>query len=282
MLTVHHLNAWVAYVNNGDKLSLYPDSLWNKPNLPAIGERGFKPGTIGYIPTKLGYLNSEWYVWLSPNTDAVIFKSFTQTPICVLVNSDNAEPTISPAQFKSLISKFNYSEEFSVERQVKGTIRKSFMEEALGIKARDNAIKDSINGYTYYFDNAFLLSAVPEDGLSEFARRAKGTDIFNIIKANASIKHNNNSDINREINFQFWCLANMPPEHFRLAYNGRYNYNIALIWFALYGVENNAKLSDFMFYVPDAETFDVSGDSIIMRWGSNIFVFENDILVNVK
>lgn len=279
---IHYANAWVAYINDGDKFSLYPDSLWGKPNLPIIGEEGFKPGTIGYIPTKLGFLGDEWYVWLSANTDAVVFKSFTQMPICVLINTDNSDPHLTSRQFQELVAKFNYNESFSVERAAKGVVRKSFMEEALGVKAVNNAISDSTNGYTYYFENGYLSSADPLDGLTEFARRAKGSQIFDIIQNNAVRKHGNGALALKEINFQFWCIANMPPEHFRLAYNNRFNYNIALVWFALYGVENNAQLSDFMAYVPDAETIEVSKDSIIMGWGSNLFIFKNDILVSVK
>lgn len=279
---IHYANAWIAYINDGEKFSLYPDSLWCKESLSIIGEEGFKPGTIGYIPTKLGFLEGEWYAWLSPNTDAVVFKSFTQTPICVLINTDNSDLHLTSQQFQELVSKFNYNESFSVEHAAKGVVRKSFMEEALGVKALNNIISDSTNGYTYYFENGYLSSAEPLDGLTEFARSAKGSRIFEIIQNNAVRKHGNGSLALKEINFQFWCIANMPPEHFRLAYNDRFNYNIALVWFALYGVENNARLSDFVIYVPDAETIEVSKESIIMGWSSNLFIFKNDILVNVK
>lgn len=280
LVSAQYLNAWVAYVNDGDKFSLYPDSLWKDSNLPNIGEREFKPGTIGYIPTKLGFLNDEWYMWMTDSLEVVVFRAFSQIPICALVNTNHGK--FDKKDLENLKSGFDYQDKFSVERTAAGIVRMSFMEETLGTKAIDNQITDNENGYKYYFKNGYLSSAEPLDGLTEFARRAKGSQIFDIIQNNAVRKHGNGPLALKEINFQFWCIANMPPEHFRLAYNNRFNYNIALVWFALYGVENNAQLSDFMAYVPDADTIEVSKDSIIMSWGNNLFIFKNDTLVSVK
>lgn len=278
--SVHCLSAWTAYINDGDTFNLYPDSLWKDSNLPNIGVREFKPGTIGYIPTKMGFLDDEWYIWTTDSLDVIVFRAFSQTPICVLVNTNGGK--FDQKDLEHLKSGFDYRDNFSVERAAAGLVRLSFMEETIGTKVVDNQMRDNENGYTYYFENGYLSSAEPLDGLTEFARRAKGSQIFDIIQNNAVRKHGNGSLALKEINFQFWCIANMPPEHFRLAYNNRFNYNIALVWFALYGVENNAQLSDFMTYVPDAETIEVSKDSIIMGWGSNLFIFKNDILVSVK
>lgn len=278
-VSAHCANAWVAYVNDGDKFSLCPDSLWNKSSLPIIGEDGFKPGTVGYIPTKLGFLKDEWYIWMTDRLDVVVFRAFSQIPICALVNTGDGK--FDEKDLECLKRGFDYQDEFSVERAASGMVRLSFMEETLGTKAVDNQIMDNENGYRYYFVNGYLSSAEPLDGLTEFARRAKGSLIFDIIQTNAVRKHGVGALALKEINFQFWCIANMPSEHFRLAYNNRFNYNIALVWFALYGVENKAQLSDFMTHVPDAETIEVSKDSIIMSWGSNIFIFKNDILVSV-
>lgn len=280
IMTTYYLNAWTAYVNDGNRLSLYPDSLWKDSTLPNIGVSEFKPGTIGYIPTKLGFLNDEWYMWMTDSLEVIVFRAFSQTPICVLVNTSDGK--FEQKDLERLKSRFDYRDNFSVEKAVEGTVRLSFMEETIGTKVVDNQIKDIENGYMYYFKNGYLSSAEPLDGLTEFARRAKGSQIFDIIQNNAIRKHGDGPLALKEINFQFWCIANMPPEHFRLAYNNRFNYNVALVWFALYGVENNAQLSEFMAYVPDAEAIEVSKDSIIMSWGSNLFIFKNDILVSVK
>lgn len=274
--------SWTAYVYNGEDFSLYPDSLWSDKKLPCIGEEQFNPGTIGYLPTKLNYLSGEWYMWMTPNTDAIIFKAFTQTPICMLLNTEKNMPSISMYDYKHIIWDFDYKKTFDVYRTAKKKVRKEFMEEALGVTADDNCLRDTVNGFDYFFKDGYLASVKAADGLEKYAKMFKGSEIFNIIQANARAKHANESDVLREINFQFDCMAEMPPNHFKLAYNNKYNYNIALIWFALYGVKNRAQLSDFMICVPDAEILEVNSDSIIMSWDTTVFVFKDDVLVTVK
>ncbi len=274
--------SWTAYKYDNGVFALYPDSLWSNKDLPLVGSPGFKPGAIGYIPAKLGYLDDEWYVWTNENIDAVVFKAFTQTPICVLINAENKSNQLNEKEYEKLISDFNYNNEFNVERAVRGKIRQTFMEEALHQTATDNCIVDDTSQFKYVFKDGYLINAESLDGLVGLARRFKGTDIFRIIQKNALDKHNDTILALKEVNFQFYCLERMAPEHFRLAYNDVYDYNIALVWFSLYGVANKAKLSEFMMCVPDAKPLDISTGSVTLGWGSNIFVFENDILIAVK
>ena len=74
----------------------------------------------------------------------------------------------------------------------------------------------------------------------------------------------------------------MPVEHIKLAYNQVYDYNIALVWFSIYGVSNEGELEDFQLIAPDATPIDIAENKITMTWGSNIFYFENGVLKSVK
>lgn len=270
---------WTAFLNKGGNFELYADSLWRGETLPKIGD--FKPGTLGYIPSKLGYQHGEWYTWLSPNSDAVIFKSFTKKPICVLVSSDEKPQNFSHQQYEKIISTFDYDKDFKLGFTLKKKIRQSFLEDVIGHKAVKGILTDSINGYKYSFENGYLSSAESLDGLSETARSLKGSRIFSIIEKNAEAKHYDRSQIIDEINAQCWYFANLPEEYVQLAENDVYNYNFALIWFALYGVESNTTLKEFLFLVPDAQTVSISQRRVVMNCGANMFVFQNDVLTKV-
>lgn len=271
--------SWVGYIKtNGGNFELYPNNSWCDDDLPAIGEEEYKPGTIGYIPTKLGYLSDEWYMWLTCDMEVVIFKSFSTDIIAILLNS---EKEISDSLINSLLEGFNYNKEFKIEDALRGKIRQCFIEEVLHKKAVEGKIVDEINGYTYAFTNGLISSWAANDGIQGYAKEFKDTPLFEMIKSNAKRKHTLDKDAIEEINFQFECFAKMQPHQIKLAYNKNLNYNIALVWFALYGVAAQAPLNKFLLCVPDAEPIDIATNSITLKWGSNLFKFDNEVLTEV-
>ena len=167
--------SWTAYIydDNKDVFTLYPDSLWSAKNLPLAGEDEFRPGTIGYIPTKLGYLEDEWYMWFDENNDVVVFKAFTQVPICALVTTEFPNGLLGKDEYNNLISGFDYKATFKIDRAIKGKIRQKFMEKALGQTAVDNCIADNVNQFRYYFKDGYLIDAESYDGLVGYAREFK-------------------------------------------------------------------------------------------------------------
>lgn len=274
-----------AYVNIDGVFKKYPKEQWESKNLPQLELRGqpLNPGAIAYIPTKLGFLPGEWYMWSTDDyTYIFVFKSFSDEIIYIL--ADNDAETLPAETIADKLRNFDYEKEFGKKLSyvLKDKIRQSFMEDVLQQKSTDGTITDNRNGYIYKFKDGFLDSYIPLDGLSDIAREFKGSEIYTIIEKNAKRKHRVKEDVVKEINFQFSCLYVMPPEHFKLAYNNTYNYNIALIWFAIYGVSNNAKFEDFQLIAPDATPIDIAENKITMSWGSNLFYFENGVLKSVK
>lgn len=274
-----------AYLKSDGVFKKYPKEQWASTNLPPLEFRGesLKPGAIAYIPTKLGFLPDEWYMWFTNDYKfTFVFKSFSDEIIYILANSD-AE-IISTETIADQLRDFDYEKDFGgMERNsaLEGRIRQSFLEKVLQQKSVDGILTDSRNGYVYYFKDGFLDSYTPLDGLSEIARSFKNYEIYTIIEKNAKRKHNIEEDVVKEINFQFACMSTMKLEHVKLAYNQVYNYNIALVWFAIYGVSNNARFDDFSLIAPDATPVDIAGNKITMSWGSNLFYFENGVLKSV-
>lgn len=275
-----------AYLNCDGVFKKYPKEQWKSNNLPPLEIQGEirKPGTIAYIPTKLGFLPDEWYMWFTNDYKfTFVFKSFSDEIIYILTDSD-AE-IISAETIARRLSDFDYEKDFGDRERSKileGRIRQSFLEDVLQQKSVGGTITDNRNGYVYHFKDGFLDSYIPLDGLSEIARSFKDYEIYTIIEKNAKRKHNTEEDAVKEINFQFACMYMMEPKHIKLAYNRVYDYNIALVWFAIYGVSNSAKLEDFQLIAPDATPFDIAGNKITMTWGSNLFYFENGVLKSVK
>lgn len=277
------LNAypWTAYINKNGVFTKVPIKEWKSVNLPKMGK--FKPGSIGYLPTKLGFLPDEWYDYMNNDNDVIIFKSFTQEPICVLDFSESNSDILRPEEYAKKIKDFDYKKEFlSLYDPSDKKMRASFLEKVLKTSVSGDSLVDNINGFTFYFKNGVTYKAKSNDGLNKWARYFKQSQVFKYIEQNAYRKHNSREDAIKEINFQCICFSKMKPEHFELAFNSTYNYNLALVWFALYGVEAKATLSDFLFCVPDAETISANRNTIKLSWGYDIFVFQNDILVDVR
>lgn len=275
-----------AYVNSDGVFKKYPREQWASKNLPTleIGSDTIKPGCIAYLPTKWGFLDDEWYVWSTDDFKfSFAFKSFSDDIIYIFADSD-AE--ILPAEtVTGQLSGYEYEKVFGGYTRgeaLKGRIRQSFLEDVLKQKSVDGTLTDNRNGYVYHFKDGFLDSYKSLDGLSEAARDWKDSRIYTIVERNAKRKHNFEKDVIKEINFQCTCLNRMPVEHIKLAYNQVYDYNIALVWFSIYGVSNEGKLEDFQLIAPDATPIDIAGNKITMTWGSNIFYFENGVLKSVK
>lgn len=269
-----------AYIKSEDgTYILYPDSAWKNQSLPNLGD--YKPTSIGYIPTKLGYLENEWYLYISEQA-FVVFKAFSTDIICIIYDTDNQDSVLTQSQINELLEDFDYNRTFKIEQALNGEIRQSFMEKTLNKKAINNSIVDEVNGYTYTFSNGMLSSWFANDGIQGFAKEYKGSKLYNIIESNAKRKHQSRDEIVEEINFQFVCFANMRPAHLKLATSRKYNYNMALVWFSIYGIgDEKATLDNFLLCVPDAEPMDVSDKSITLSWGTNLFKFRDGMLVKV-
>ncbi|MBD5163605.1 MAG: hypothetical protein HDT09_02750 [Bacteroidales bacterium] len=271
--------AWTAYIYDDNQFTLVADSLWSDPDLSPAGDTQFKPGSIGYIPAKMGYLDAEWYMYLNDNTDAIVFKAFTTTPICILLNTKEKKPSISIDEYKKLITKFKYEDQFRIFDAIEDVIRQQFVEEALHTKAVDNQIDDSVNGFIYYFKDGYLDKAVTKDGYGEYATQFKNKPVFQRLLANAREKHSEEKDVIDEVNFQCESLARLEVKALKLAAESPFNYNYAGIWFYLHGAKDSAKLSDFNLCVPDATIVGQDGDEVTMKWTFLYFTFKDGKLV---
>ena len=268
-----------AYSYEKGVFTLFPDSLWKDKNLPLLGKNGYKPTSIGYVPSKLGYQEDEWYMWYNDKFDTVIFKAFTQTPICVIINNDSTEEFLSSEQFEAITKGYNYDDAFNVFRKAADSeIRQSVVEEALGVKVKDGIINDDAHKFKYYFTNGYLTKAVSEDGYTEYAYQFRDSELFDKIKTNAFRKHEDKSKAIDEINFQFDCWARMTPKENKYAYGQPYNYNLAFIWFLLYGPDKLSSLSDFLLCMPDAQKIEENDETVKFKWMNGVFVFKNGIL----
>ena len=282
--------AWVSIFGFGKSLFTfnkitnnweYVDSIkWMVTTLPNIGDA--KPGSPIYYGLTQGYLSDELYLYLDDDCKYFfIFKSFSDKPYYVICLKNNAN-TLNVDSVNLALKKYDYNEAFvhygGLKNALKGKIRKSFLEEVVSKKAINNKLIDEFNGYEYTFTNGYLTSYKPLDGLSEEAREFKNHSLFPVIKANAERKHHSKEDIYKEINFQFHCIYQMTSTQVRLAYNDKFNYNIALVYFILH---KNVTLEDFTFYVPEAKTEEITDNSVILSYKSMLFIFQNNRLEKV-
>lgn len=257
---------------------------WCDPSLKGYKIDGgiAKPGCIIYYGLKNGYTCDELYTWYN-NKDYNYFfvlKAFTSDIYYVVVTNDVKPDEFNNEYVNGLFKDFVYENDFDKKSALNGKIRQTFLENIVGKKAVNGVLEDTVNEYKYKFKNGYLSSYTLLNGLSYDANQYINTKIGQIIKRNAETKHTNKNDIIKEINFQFWCLFNMPTDEVKLAYNDIYKYNIALIYFSLY--KKNVTLSEFKFYVPNANTIEVAGNKIILSYGSMIYIFTNKILTDVK
>lgn len=258
----------------------YVDSIkWAVTTLPSIKDA--KPGSPIYYGLTQGYLSDELYFYLDDDCKyCFMFKSFSDKPYYVICLTNNSN-TLNVDSVNYALSKFDYNKDFSNYRRktiLKGKVRQKFLEEVVGKKAINHKLIDELNEYEYTFTNGYLTSYKPLDGLSEEAREFKNHSLFPVIKANAERKHHSKEDIYKEINFQFHCVYQMTSTQVRLAYNDKFNYNIALVYFILH---KNVTLEDFTFYVPEAKTEEITDNGVILSYKSMLFVFKNNRLEKV-
>lgn len=233
-----------------------------------------------YYRTVLGYLEEE--VESIYDNDNFLFVAFNpfNNDILFVMSRELQDSSYSQEEIKKLVGdiKFSVSDfilnlKFGVKNK---SIRQSYVEKSLGVKAVNGQIEDKVHGFTYTFTNGFMSDFVSESGYNFYALDAKelNPDLFELVQLQAKLYYESELSQIEYINgqFKYWYL--IPIAYMRQASN--YKYNFAL----LYSVLNEGiGMDEFSFLVPEAKIVSSMANYVIMRVGTNTFLFENKVLV---
>ena len=249
---------------------------------------GYKPsancpkGSINYYRSCLGYGNGEvithfndacYVIALNAFNDNVIFILPKDTTIKTLTQKDVIRYL---AGYKPNASDFASNLKTGVED---GSIRQSFVENALGIKAENNVLTDDVHGFTYTFENGILKSYKSNDGFSDDAIDVKENypQIFAKILTNARVHYGASKlAVNEYVNGQCKYFRRINFSYLRQASNSNINYNYALLYCILY---EGMGLDEFTFLVPNAEISSSLNNYVIMSCGNYMFTFKDKVHV---
>lgn len=238
-------------------------------------------GSFNYYVERLGYMKGEV---ISCFTDEYIYalNLFNNEVIFVIPLDSSIESLSKNTVDDNLINYLPGLGEFAskLEDGVNNmTIRESFVKESLNINTVNSTIKDEAHGFTYTFENGFLVSYSSLSGLSNRAIYIKENipAVFTLIETNAK-SYYGVSDIlvNKYINEQCEYFAGIDMTYLRLASDSNINYNYALLYCIFYP---GMKLDDFVFLVPEAKISSSIGNYVSMSYGSYVFLFKDNILV---
>lgn len=250
--------------------------------------QGYKPsancpkGSINYYRSCLGYGNGEvithfndacYVIALNAFNDNVIFILPKDTTITSLTQQDVNRYL---AGYKPNASDFASNLKTGVED---GSIRQSFVEDALGVKADNNILTDNIHGFTYTFKDGILSSYKSNDGFSDDAIDVKENypQIFAKILTNARICYGNSKlAVAEYVNGQCKYFRRINMSYLRQASNSNINYNYALLYCILY---EGMALDEFTFLIPNAEISSSLNNYVIMSYGNYMFTFKDKVHV---
>lgn len=241
-------------------------------------------GSFNYYRSCLGYLDGEVVSHFNDECYFIALNVFSNDVIFI-IPQDTTKTTLTQQEVDSYLAGYKIDEgEFArklrdgVEEK---SIRQSFVEMTLGIKAENGILKDELHGYTYSFKNGLLVGYESDDGLSEDAKDIKASypRIFDKIETNAKRHYGAApSLVAKYINGQCKYFRTIDMTYLRTASNSTINYNYALLYCVLY---SGVSLDDFMFLVPDAELSSSVNNYIIMSYGNYMFTFKDKVLIKM-
>ena len=239
-------------------------------------------GSFNYYRSCLGYLDGEVISHYNNYFDFIALNLFNNGVIFV-IPKDTKKKTISKQEVDKYLAGYSPSSSDFARHLQKGvdnkSIRQTFVEESLGVKASDNRITDKFHGYTYIFENGVLANYENKNGLSYEALYVKDNypQVFNRIQENAR-KYYNNAEISvaRFINGQCKYFYNTDLTYLKMAANPQINYNYAMLYCIFYA---GTRLEEFTFLVPEAELSSSVSEYIIMSCGNYLFTFKDKVLI---
>lgn len=249
---------------------------------------GYKPsancpkGSINYYRSCLGYGNGEVITHFNDACYVIALNAFNDNVIFILPKDTTIKSLTQQEVIRYLAGYKPNSSDFASNLKTgveDGSIRLSFVENALGIKAENNVLTDNIHGFTYTFENGILKSYKSNDGFSDDAIDVKENypQIFAKILTNARINYGTSKlAITEYVNGQCKYFRSINISYLRQASNSNINYNYALLYCILY---EGMGLDEFTFLVPNAEISSSLNNYVIMSCGNYMFTFKDKVHV---
>lgn len=239
-------------------------------------------GSFNYFRSCLGYGNYEVITHFTDAFDVIAFNAFNNEVIFIIPDK-TTKTSLSQQEVNNYLKGYKPSASEFVDNLKKGvedrSIRQSFVEASLGVKAEKNILTDEIHGFTYIFENGILANYKSLGGYSEDAIYVEENfpQVFNKILNNAQIQYGTSKGVVTEyVNGQCKYFMRINANYLRQAYNSNINYNFALLYCILY---DGMGLDEFSFLVPGSELSSSINNYVIMKFGTYIFTFKDNVLV---
>jgi len=239
-------------------------------------------GSFNYFRSCLGYNNCEVISHFTDAFDIIAFNAFNNEVIFIIPNK-TTKNSLSQQEANTYINGYKPSASEFVDNLRQGvenrSIRQSFVETSLGSKSENNTLTDEIHGFTYVFENGILSDYKSLEGFSEDAIYVKENfpQVFNKILNNARLQYGTSKGVVAEyVNGQCKYFMRIDANYLRQAYNSNINYNFALLYCILY---EGMGLDEFSFLVPGSELSSSINNYVIMKFGTYIFTFKDNVLI---
>ena len=265
---------WKPFINKGGVYTLFNETDI-VPSFKPTEE--YPKGSIIYYTYCLGYATGEVNLYFANSEGVVALNTFNNEVLFVLPRDENKTSLTQQEVDKMMVSYKPTADDFLLNLKnglEKESIRQTFVETSLGIKAMNNAIKDDIHGYTYIFNNGVMTEYKSISGFSDDAILVKENfpNTFELFEFNAKKYYAMNSSIIAYINGQCKYLMLTPESYINKAPNSNY----ALLYCIL---NEGMSFDEFNTLVPEAEISSNVGNIIIMSYGNYIFTFVDKVLI---
>lgn len=266
---------WKPFINKGGEYKLFDEKT---DIVPAFKQSEECPkGSFNYYTCCLGYAIGEVNSYFAEKEGVVALNAFNDHVLFVLPMDEN-KSSLTQKEVDKMMSKYEFkADDFTrnLQRGIeKKSIRQSFVEESLGVKAENNSINDDVHGYTYTFNNGVMVNYKNNSGYSDDAIFIKEhlPNFFETFERNAKRYYAISSTIVAYINGQCKYLMVMPQSYIKKAPNSNY----ALLYCILH---EGMTLDEFNLLVPEAEISSSIGNYINMSCGNYLFTFKDKVLV---
>lgn len=232
------------------------------------------------INERLGVRPGLYYVWFTNDCNTnICFKAFSKDIISIISYKDLGD-SLTAKSVNAMMQKdgYDYDRAFDVYSREqlleKGVtckfLSQSFMEEVTHKNCIGNVLIDEENGYTYIFENGLLKAYASNDGLVGQAKEMKGSELFNIVKANAQKIYDNEQEVTKELNAQFKAYSNIPMDQLPIVAGYSYNY----CQYYLENCQPNISLEDFLEYTHNKAEYVGETDTVkSYNYNSKIYKF---------
>lgn len=266
---------WKPLINKGGVYKLFDEN--DVVSSTMKYENSFPKGSFNYYTYCLGYTMGEVTSYVVSGKAFIALNTFNNEVLFVLPLDEN-QTSLMQKEVDEMMEKYEPSMDDFLRNLNSGLkkkcIRQSYVEKSLGIKAKDNIIRDEIHGYTYVFNNGIMVEYNNNSGYSDDVIFIKEhlPKFFDIFESNARKYYVSSSAIVAYVNGQCRYLMKIPQSYINKAPNDNY----ALLYCIL---EEGMSLDEFNLLVPEAKISSTVGNFIVMAYGNYIFTFKDKILV---